>query len=290
MNFDLRQLGTDALNEAHATFLRLVRDGSARQDVRQNKFGEMAMQIDVQSEEAVIKHLRLYSEKTKQDIRVVSEEHGDFVIGKDPTLTAFIDGFDGSSAFRDSEGTARGGTMFALYRGSDPRFQDYLMGGIVDHILGKSVVAVKGAGTLLVVGDKQSEAHVSSGKVLDTSAQIDIDEGVVNYPGFPAHGKGYFFDPIKKSFKTRYLGSSSVYFFDLVVGETDVVLEYGRKENLEHMVAYPLIMESGGVMEFVAGGDLGPTRYSEYCAMDGGYPAIIAVATPGLAQAIRAYR
>ena len=66
-----------------------------------------------------------------------------------------------------------------------------------------------------------------------------------------------------------------------------MVLEYGRKNNLEHMVAYPLIVESGGVMEFVEGGSLGPTRYSDYCAMDSGYPAIIASATPELAQAVR---
>jgi hypothetical protein len=81
-----------------------------------------------------------------------------------------------------------------------------------------------------------------------------------------------------------------VYFFDLVIGESDLVLEYGRKNNLEHMVAYPLIAESGGVMEFVKDGDVGPTRYSDYCAMDNGYPAIIAASTPELAEAVKQYR
>jgi fructose-1,6-bisphosphatase/inositol monophosphatase family enzyme len=287
MNPDLEQFGIGALREAHMTFLRLVRDGSARRDVGRNQFGEMAMQIDIASEEAVITHLRMYAGKIKQGIRVVSEEHGEFVIGGKPVLTAFLDGFDGSSAFRDSKGKARGGTMFALYKGTDPRFQDYLFGGIVDHMLEELVVAVKGAGTLLVTGSNTAAARVSDTKTLDASTRIDIDEGVKNYPTFPAHAQGYFYDPIKKSFKTRYVGSSAVYFFDLAVGNTDVVLEYGRKNNLEHMVAYPLVVESGGVMEFVAGRDLGPTRYSDYCAMDGGYPAIIAAATSALADAVR---
>ncbi len=285
----LTRLGIDALGGSHTTFLKLVRDGSARQDVGQNQFGEIAMQIDVSSEKVVIQHLRAYSAKTKQGIRVVSEEHGEFVIGGGPALTAFLDGFDGSSAFRDSKGKARGGTMFALYDGVDPRFQDYLLGGIADHILGQLVVAVKGAGTLLVVGDKTSVMRVSNTKTLDDGTRIDIDEGIQHFPTFPAQAQGYFYDPIKKSFKTRYVGSSAVYFFDLAVGKTDLVLEYGRKNNLEHMVAYPLIIESDGVMEFVAGGDLGPTRYSEYCVADGGYPAIIAAATPALAQAARKY-
>ncbi len=283
----IKQLGIDALTEAHATFLKLVRDGSAQQDVGENQFGEMAMQIDIQSEETVIKHLRAYSDKAKQGIRVVSEEHGEFIIGGKPELTVFLDGFDGSSAFRDSKGKARGGTMFALYKGTDPRFQDYLFGGIADHILGKLVIATKGGGAFMVAGDKTYIARVSNTKTLDDATRIDIDEGVQNYPTFPAHAQGYFYDPIKKSFKTRYVGSSAVYFFDLAVGKADVVLEYGRKNNLEHMVAYPLIMESGGVMEFVAGGDLGPTLYSEYCATNSGYPAIIAAATSQLAQAAR---
>lgn len=289
MNPDLKQFGITILREAHATFLKLVKDGSARQDVGENQFGEMAMQIDVWSEEVVIRHLRSYGDKTKRGIRVISEEHGEFVVGDKPELTAFLDGFDGSSAFRESKGKSRGGTMFALYEGSNPGFQDYLLGGIADHILGELVVAVKGDGAVLIAGEKTAAARVSNTKTLDGGTRIDIDEGVENYPTFPSHVQGYFYDPIKKSFKTRYAGSSAVYFFDLAVGKTDLVLEYGRKNNLEHMVAYPLIIESGGVMELVAGGNLGPIRYADYCTMSNGYPAIIAAATPQLAQAARDY-
>jgi fructose-1,6-bisphosphatase len=126
MNPDLKQFGIVALREAHANFLRLVKEGSARDNVSQNQFGEMAMQIDIVSEEVIIKYLRILSEKVKRGIRVVSEEHGEFVIGDKPDLTAFLDGFDGSSVFRDSKGKSRGGTMFALYESINLRFQDYL--------------------------------------------------------------------------------------------------------------------------------------------------------------------
>ncbi len=289
MKSSLGQFGIKTLGEAHTTFLKLIHDGSARKDIGLNQFGEIAMLIDVAAEEAIIEHLRAYSSKQGQGIRVVSEEHGEFTIGDSPQMTAFLDGLVGSSAFRDSKGAARCGTMFALYKGADPAFQDYLLGGIVDHIQGKTVVATKGDGTQLVANSKVSVAKVSGTKVLNNDTRIDIDEGVKNYVTFPTHDRGYFYDPIKGAFKTRYVGSSAVYFFDLAVGETDLVLEYGRKNNLEHMAAYPLIIESGGVMEFVAGNDLGPVHYGDYCAMDNGYPAIIAAATHQLAEAVRDY-
>ena len=208
MNPDLKQFGIAVLREAHANFLKLVQDGSARNDVGENQFGEMAMQIDIVSEEVIIKHLRILSEKVKRGVRVVSEEHGEFVIGDKPELTTFLDGFDGSSAFRDSKGKARGGTMFALYEGINPRFQDYLFGGIADHILGELVIAVKGVGSHLIAGQKTSVAHVSDTKTLDSNTHIDIDEGIQNYPTFPYHSQGYFYDPVKKSFKTGSLQNS----------------------------------------------------------------------------------
>jgi len=202
-------------------------------------------------------------------------------------LTAYLDGLDGSTKFKDTQGTARCGTMFSLYKGMNHRFEDYLCGGIVDHIKGQVVIAVKGKGVFVAKDDTVSPVTGSGRKALDPETRVYIDEGVKNYPSFPTHNQGYFYDPIKKAFKTRYLGSSAVYFFDLAVGDADLILEYGRKNNLEHMVGYPLVIESSGVMEFLAGGDLGPITYSDYCLINDGYPAIIVAASPELAQTVR---
>ncbi len=214
---------------------------------------------------------------------------GGFEVGDNPVLTAFIDGLDGSSAFRDSKGTARCGTMFALYEGINPKFENYLLGGIADHKLDQIVLAVKGEGVLLKSGGQIARIGSSGRQSLDNATRIYIDEGVKNYPDFPAHEQGYFYDQIKDSFPTRYLGSSAVYFFDLATGQADLVLEYGRKNNLEHMAGYPLVVESGGVMELLSGEDLGPINYNDYCKINGGYPAVMAASSPKLAQAVRNY-
>ncbi len=291
-----KELGFDALTASHEIYRQLLAEGTASQDVQENQFGEMAMQIDIAAEKMVIDALQVYSSANEQGIQVISEEHGDFVIGENPTLTALIDGLDGSTAFKESGGEKRSGTMFALYQGTNPRFEQYLLGGIADHKLGKIVVAVRGEGATVrdYTSGTEQPVHASHAVKLDEATRIYIDEGVENYPTFPHHDKGYFYDPIKKAFSTRYEKSSAVYFFDLAVGAADIDLEYGRKNNLEHMVAYPLMKESGAVMEFLSGGDIGSTTYEEYCDVDNaefnnGYPAIIAAATPELAAAVRAF-
>lgn len=289
MNTLLKQLGIESLAACHGVFSKLLREGTAQDEIGLNQFGETVMRIDVVAENTILEHLSRYTIKMNTGVHVISEEHGELDIGNNPELTAYVDGLDGSSKFRDTKGKARCGTMFALYKGIEPAFEDYLCGGVVDHLLGWIVLAVKGQGVLLATGDGEAPFRVegSAKRALGADTKIYIDEGIRNYPAFLGHEQDYFYDPIKQSFETRYLGSSAVYFFDLATGAADVVLEYGRKNNLEHMTGYPLAVESGGVMEFFAGGALGPTTYKEYCQIEGGYPAIIAASSSELAQAIR---
>lgn len=216
MNSSLKELGFNALNDAHSKFLELVQEGTAHNDVGLNQFGEMAMRIDVAAEDVVLSSLKNYSQKHDQGIQIVSEEHGELTVGDNPLLTAFIDGLDGSSVFRDSKATARCGTMFSLYEGLNPKFENYLLGGITDHILGKTVLAVKGEGTQLLHGNGALPVKASNKKILDHSTKIYIDEGVQNYSDFPHPEQGYFYDPIKRDFNTLYLGSTAVYFLILL--------------------------------------------------------------------------
>jgi len=317
---DIREAALRSLNDAVETHNYLLRKHIDRDEVGVNTFGDTVMKIDYECEEAVLDAFRTMATQYHTGFSVVSEEHGSFVIGDSPAYTLFVDGFDGSSKYKQTGGASRGGTMMAIYLGVNPRFDDYLVGGIADFQLGQIIVGAKGEGVTLYTSGSKQRVQASGAKALsdktriyidegvgiydpcffwpvkssdemtlDDKTRIYIDEGIQNYKTFPYHKKGYFYDPIKAQFETQDLGSSAVYFFDLATGRADLDLEYGRKECLEHWTGYPLISESGGIMEYVSGGSVGPTRYRDYLLLNDGYPAVIIAATKELGTAVRAF-
>lgn len=317
---ELKAASITALQSAFEAYRYLLRRRIDRDEIGVNTFGDTVMKIDYECEEAVIDAFRNLADEFNVGFSVVSEEHGAFVIGSNPAYTLFVDGFDGSSKYKQTGGTSRGGPMMAVYLGVNPRFDDYLVAGIADLHQNQMLVGARGQGVTLFAKGMQHMVHASgvqnlshqtriyidegvgiydpsffwavggSGAMtLDDKTRIYIDEGVQNYPTFPDHRKGYFYEPFKKSFETKYMGSSAVYFFDIASGQADLDLEYGRKENLEHWTGYGLIKEAGGVMEFVSGGSVAATRYRDYLQLNGGYPAVIIAATPELAAEARSF-
>ncbi len=317
---DIREAALQALHGSIETHNYLLRAHIDRDEVGVNTFGDTVMKIDFESEEAVFEPFRYLARKYGVGFWVVSEEHGEFTIGDSPAYTLFVDGFDGSSKYKQTGGTSRGGPMMAVYLGVNPRFDDYIVAGIADFRLKEIVFAVRDQGVKLFTKGSWHHVYASDETKLDTVTRINIDEGVgiydpsfswpikasgnttiddetriyidegvQNYPTFPHHSKGYFYNPIKDKFQTQYLGSSAVYFFDIASGRADLDLEYGRKENLEHWSGYPLIKEAGGIMEYLSGGSVGPTRYRDYLKLNSGYPAVIIAATKELAVATRAF-
>lgn len=317
---DLREAALQALHTAVETHNYLLRAHIDRDEVGVNTFGDTVMKIDFECEEAVFEPFRYLARKYGVGFSVVSEEHGEFTIGANPAYTLFVDGFDGSSKYKQTGGKSRGGPMMAVYLGLNPRFDDYLVAGIADFGLKEIVFADRGEGVKLFTKGSWHHIYAPKGNMpnnttpiyadegvsmydpsfnwmvtsskretLDDKTRIYIDEGVQNFSTFPYHANGYFYDPIKERFDTQYLGSSAVYFFDVATGRADLDLEYGRKECLEHWTGYPLIKEAGASMEFLSGGMVGPTRYRDYLTLNHGYPAIIIAATPELANEARAF-
>lgn len=317
---DIKEASIAGLQSAVEAHRYLLRRHTDRDEIGVNTFGDMVMKIDYECEEAVIDAFRGLSERFDVGFSVVSEEHGSFIIGSNPAYTLFVDGFDGSSKYKQTEGNSRGGPMMAVYLGVNPRFDDYLVAGIADLQLRQMVVAVRGEGVMLYANGAQHLVRTSGARslnaktriyidegvgiydpqffwpvvssdimTLDDKTRIYIDEGVQNYPTFPDHKKGYFYEPIKQAYSTQYLGSSAVYFFDVASGQADLDLEYGRKENLEHWTGYGLIKEAGGVFEFVSGGSVAAIRYRDYLELNHGYPAVIIAATAELATEARTF-
>lgn len=228
-----------------------------------NKYGETRLRVDWESEEAIIQTLRKY----KLPITVVSEEHDIVVLGNE--LLGILDGKDGSGMcveFWKGNKKARFGTMFAIYRGRNPCYSDYITSGIMEDPNERLFIATKGKGAFATnVNDETGTwipLHVSNKRKLDRRTKILVD---YYYPS------EYLFHKIIKiyvdsleGFDWETLRCSAAHYIDLITGKAHAVLETTRKDNLEIAVAYPFIAEAGGVMVTNDGKDIGNKYYSKF--------------------------
>ena len=245
----MRQIIIESLQKTLALHKALGAQGEEL--VHKNQFGETALRIDVECEEVVIGCLR----ELDLPIRVVSEEHGIVELCNDPHFLGILDGLDGSGVYKEQRGIGRYGTMFAIFDGADPFYENYLTGGIMEHSTGKMSVFSKGGGAYVIDmrSGETTPLRSSQRKKLDNQTIIYIDEYFeINRRTFSEKLKG---------FHTGYLKSSAAYYADMASGAADLTLECTRKGNLEIAVAYGLIKESGGIMADMAGEDIGSQKY-----------------------------
>lgn len=232
------------------------------------------MRVDIECEETIID----YMQKLKLPVRIISEEHGTIDVTNNPRYLAVLDGLDGSGVYKKQRGTGRYGTMFAIFRGIDPCYNDYIAGGIMEHSIKRMFFYAKGEGACVMDIESGTIVPIKSSdkKVLDQDTKIYVDEYFeINRKTFLEKLSGFL---------TSYLKSSAVYYADAAAGKADLVLECTRKLNLEIAVAYGLIAEVGGVMVDLQGNDLGPQRYLEFGQKEN--LPIITACTPEMAQSL----
>lgn len=201
---------------------------SGKKEVRKNRFGDYAMLADIQAEKLVIDKLQ------GLPLRFVSEEHGIFDNCKNPQYLAILDGLDGSYNFKNN--TGKYGTMLAILKGLEPRYDDYITGGIMEHTTGTLVTGGMVSGNI-DFSDKP--------KYIDNHYEINV-----------------------KTFSSldnlQCLNASCIHYMELIQGRADLVLECTRKNNLEIAVAYGLVKDSGGVFVTLDGKSLGRKKYQEF--------------------------
>ncbi len=246
---DFRGLVLDAMKAAFDVYERLGLDGLA--EVHVNEFGDTALRIDLECEEAVIEVLRAAS----VGVRVISEEHGVVDIGA-PKYMGFLDGLDGSASYKISRGSGRYGTMLGIFEGLDPYYRDYLACGVMEHATGRLYLATRGEGAWLICGDASTRLHASVRTTLAHGARIYIDE----IPSIAPELSGLFSGPLADFLPTRLMASEA-HYVDVACGASDAAIEFTRKGNLEIAVAYGLVHESGGVVLDASGNDIGGHRY-----------------------------
>jgi len=268
-------IGTLALQEAYKAVQNL---GAAGLDqVSKNQFGDTALKGDVDAEEAVINILG----KNKVPIKVISEEHGILVIGENPLYLGILDGLDGSGVYKKDRLGGRYGTMFAIYRGTDPTYDDYLYGGIIEHARNKLYFASKKQGAWVIENGARKPIHCSRSAALSEKSRLYADTN---------------FDEVYKTnvvsnFVKRIglqditcMRSSAIHYADLSEGNVDVVIEVTRKGNLEIAVAFPLIKEAGGEMVDSRGESLVSKKYFEFGQKNN--LIVVSAATKSLADVV----
>lgn len=265
---------TRALQKAFEVFSELGERGL--EEVQKNQFGETALKVDIACEKAVLDSLKA----DNIPVRVYSEEHGVIDIGM-PQFLATLDGVDGSALYKQDRLFGKYGTMFSLFKGTDPCYADYIMGGIMQHSTKKMLVGLKDDGAWVLEGAEKKPIHTSNNIDFDSKTKIYIDE-------FFEINRDIFSRPLV-GYNTSYKQASSLYYADVAEGLADFALECTRKGNLEIAAAYGLIKEAGGVMVDLDGNDLRGQKYLNFGMKEKEYLPIITASSPELAQKLVAF-
>lgn len=270
----LQEIAIIALERAYKIHQELGPRGEEL--VEKNQFGDKVLRVDIEAEKAVID--TFIGEKIP--IRFISEEHGVVDLVKNPIYLGILDGLDGSNMYLIGRGIKRYGTMFGIFTGLDPLYDDYLFSGIMEHTANKLYYSLKGKGSKIKTTEGTTRIRSSGKKILDHATRIYIDEHGNDQKWHPFMKK-VFSDKLSE-FQLTWLGSSAMYYTDLAAGNADLVLECTYKSNLEKAVAFGLISESDGVMVSLDGIGLGQRKYLKF-SQDKHIP-VVSACTMELAQ------
>ena len=255
-----------ALKSANQRFTFLGKKGL--EEVKKNKFGDTSLLGDIECEKAVLEML------DNLPISVHSEEHGVVFIGDVPKLLGTLDGIDGTSVYKTNRIFGRYATMLGIYKGTNPTYDDYVAGGVMEHASGRIFMAGKGMGTKAYKDDRSASIRTTGSKRHTGLSRICLDDHfqITRDTFFPITGKDGYYNS----------GSSAELYVRVANGEADLTLECTRKGNLEFGAAYPLIIEAGGAMVDLQGKSLGPKKFLEFGQQE--HLPVITAATDDLAQ------
>ncbi|MFC1753956.1 inositol monophosphatase family protein [Thermoproteota archaeon] len=244
---------------------------------QKNPFGETSLKMDIEAEKAVIDTFR----EEKVPLRIISEEHGTVDITKDPKYLAVLDGLDGSKEYKNNRGKGRYATMLGIFSNLNPRYDEYVFGGMMEHTTKRLFFVSKGKGSFVLSDGKKNPICCSNAKTLSKEktriyADVEFDKNrniTFIHDIFLSKLKGH---------KILHQCATAVHYADLVSGEADIILECTRKGNLEMAAAYGLVTEAGGVMVTIDGVSVAGKKYLEFGQNE--YLPVISASTMELAK------
>lgn len=273
---ELRVIGASIAAVAACKEMHDILGDDGLMPVHKNQYGETALAADVGCEVAVIDQCK---KGIDVSIRVRSEEHGDFIQGDgEPQFLLMLDGLDGSGVYVSTHRTGEYGTMFALFYGADPCFEDFVCSFVVQHALARVCSAYRFCETRWYEQGKGIQNLRTNGHTrLRPDSRIRVDE-------YFEVNRNTFSKKLSPQFSIEYTKCSAQSYVDVAIGKADAALECTRKGNLEIAVAYPLIRAAGGVIVDLDGNDIGKQKVLTW--KQDVHAPIIAAATMELARDI----
>ncbi len=290
--FDMMEASNRAINDAGKQGAKYV--GT-------NQYKEAITLADVKIRESVVNVLK----RSGLPIGLISEE----VKGiecfncNEPEYIVSLDEQDGFGiAVEKNDFKLRYGTMAAIFQGENPKWDDAIIGGTIEHNPKKRLVyGSKQEGKAFIIDDKgKKQIRTSGKKSLEGGLEFLTDKwfNVINTLfDIP-------FNNQEKGFTTSDVFGSERGYVDVALGKIDALGECTRKDNQEPVTSYLMIKNAGGAMYSLklksylgasdfAGAELveignWPYRESAEKAKMGRAP-LLSVATPELAQTMVDY-
>lgn len=239
---------------------------SAKDKVRFNQFGDLAMNADICAEDAMVGVLA----KQGWPVKVIGEEVGSLELpGSGQQRLVVMDGLDGSDVWPDM-----GGSMIALFEHAEsPCYGDVVAAAISLDSMHKIIVAGRDMGAFVVDDGAMSpfslarRVHTLKGGLDCSGVYVDENgeyEGKLE-PYFTTN-RLVFGDPLREhKFAPERLGSSAWHYALLALGRASLVGEATRKKNLELAAAFRIVKEAGGFMiDVKTGKPIDNLRYGAY--------------------------
>ncbi|MAH49335.1 hypothetical protein CMI37_26145 [Candidatus Pacearchaeota archaeon] len=255
--------------------------------------GDRSLRGDWESEEAVIGCFKKYGFPA----RVVAEEHGEVDIVPNPKYLAVLDGFDGSSALK-LDPQARGGTMLAIADNLEPRYSDFVFGGLTEFTTKRVLWACRGRGYAFLrenpykTKDNVRKIGPIEREPLGQKTKIYLDDpDLYEHASGVTSGLDEIGNVVRENFtmplqtmghkNLRALNSSAAMCLDLVLGKVDAVGGVIAKGVFEPPAEYVLLDSVGGCLVGQNGQIVRHEKWREF-----GRPLspLMRVANPQLAQ------
>jgi len=238
----------------------------AKDKIRPNQFGDLAMNADICAEEAMVGVLA----EQGRPVKVIGEEVGELKLpGSGRQRLVVMDGLDGSDVW-----PKMGGSMIALFEHAEnPCYDDVVAAAISLDSMHKIVVAGRNKGAFVVDAGAlppfSSAQRVYALKGALESGGVYVDENG-EYEGklepYFTTNRLVVGDPLREhKFAPERLGSSAWHYALLALGEVSQVGGATRKKNLELRAAFRIVLETGGLMIDVETGEpIDKLRYDAY--------------------------
>ncbi|MHA1594687.1 MAG: bifunctional fructose-bisphosphatase/inositol-phosphate phosphatase [Candidatus Baldrarchaeia archaeon] len=256
----ISEMFVELSNEVIKSTKKLRGRPEGRKIVGRNPAGEYTKFIDKIAEDTTLSFIREYF----KDVRILSEESGEIIIGKKPNFTILIDPLDGSS--NASRGIAFYCFSAAIATGNT--LDNIIYGFVRDLVSGDVFEAIKGQGAYWN-GDKMKPSHVKS-----------LKDAMICLYAYNTD-KSTIMSLISAVKKIRLLGAVALELCYVGCGAYDALVDVRGALKVTDIAAAKLIVEESGAI--IRNGNGSPMNYKIDLSEK---VSVIAASTPQLIEEI----